>query len=110
MCDELGPKESYLRPALGRVMGLSDRRAVEAWASDRTAWPSLDFPQQEGVQLPRGIPLHVSGEWVEEFASLCDANATDKKGCSDQQVKFIERLGAFAFRWDNCWAQANARF
>ncbi|CAJ1353104.1 unnamed protein product, partial [Effrenium voratum] len=63
MCDELGPKESYLRPALGRVMGLSDRRAVEAWAS----------------------------EWVEEFASLCDANATDKKGCSDQQVKFIEK-------------------
>ncbi|CAJ1460470.1 unnamed protein product [Effrenium voratum] len=43
MCDELGPKESYLR------------------------------------------------EWVEEFASLCDANATDKKGCSDQQVKFIEK-------------------
>lgn len=30
-------------------------------------------------------------DWVEEFASLCDANATDKKGCSDQQIKFIEK-------------------
>ncbi|CAE7427321.1 unnamed protein product [Symbiodinium sp. KB8] len=43
MCDELGPKENYLR------------------------------------------------EWIEEFATLCDANATDKKGCSEQQLKFIEK-------------------
>mmetsp|Transcript_50964 Transcript_50964/g.95376 ORF Transcript_50964/g.95376 Transcript_50964/m.95376 type:complete len:95 (+) Transcript_50964:422-706(+) len=43
MCDELGPKETYLR------------------------------------------------EWIEEFATLCDANATDKKGCSEQQLKFIEK-------------------
>lgn len=28
-------------------------------------------------------------DWVEEFASMCDPS--DKKGCSDQQVKFIEK-------------------
>ena len=43
MCDELGPKENYMR------------------------------------------------DWVEEFASLCDANSTDKKGCSEQQIKFIDK-------------------
>ena len=30
-------------------------------------------------------------DWVEEFASLCDANSTDKKGCSEQQIKFIDK-------------------
>lgn len=43
MCDELGPKESYMK------------------------------------------------EWIEEFATLCDANATDKTGCSEQQIKFIDK-------------------
>eukprot|EP00438_Fugacium_kawagutii_P001488 Skav202534 [mRNA] locus=scaffold2011:181221:181550:- [translate_table: standard] len=37
-------------------------------------------------------------EWVEEFASLCDANATDKKGCSDQQIKFIEKWSETLWR------------
>ena len=30
-------------------------------------------------------------DWIEEFASLCDANASDKTGCSEQQIKFIDK-------------------
>lgn len=30
-------------------------------------------------------------EWVEEFAALCDANSSEKSGCSEQQLKFIDK-------------------
>ena len=37
------------------------------------------------------VPRNYMRDWVEEFASLCDANSTDKKGCSEQQIKFIDK-------------------
>ena len=38
-----------------------------------------------------GLPRSYMKEWIEEFATLCDANATDKTGCSEQQIKFIDK-------------------